>query len=426
MANFSNSATVAAGDTVLATQYNNLRKDSLINAGDYNTSGGSANAFTLTLDSQITAYVTGMVVKFKANFDITGACTININTLGAKSIKKKISFDLVAGDIKNGEIVALMYDGTNFQMISSGSALSLLKFGGDGSDGALSISAGTTTIDLGGAKQVIKNYSSISITGTGKLAFTNPHANGTLITLKSLGDVTLTSSTTPNIEASGLGSSGGTVGTPGTNGNFVLDASNHFGDNAVMASAGTGAAGAGGGGGGSLVVGSDGSNAPAGSSVKGNGGAVYSNLFFYTVLDVFYLFRKALFTAVGSGGGAGASGEPAANSAGGGGGGGGGGQVLILYNSLTANSGTISTNGGAAGAAGVVMGGATVGAGGAGGRGGGNLIIECAGSLNFTGTIYAKGNDGSAGGNGGTVGPGGAGGAGGNGGSLVAKNNEFA
>lgn len=423
MANFSNSATVAAGDTVLAAQYNNLRKDTLINAGDYNTSGGSANAFTLTLDAQITAYVTGMVVKFKANFDITGACTINVNSIGAKTIKKKVSFDLVAGDIKSGELVSLEYDGTNFQILSNG--ISRLKFGGDGSDGALTISGGTTTINLGGVKQLIKNYSSISITGTGQLAFSNPHADGTEIILKCLGDVTLTSSATPNIEASGLGSTKGVVGTPGTNGNFILDSSNHFGTNAVIAGAGTGNPGAGGGGGGSLVVGSDGSNATVGSSVKGNGGAVYSNLFFYTVLSVYYLARKALFLAVGSGGGAGANGEPAIDSAGGGGGGGGGGQVLILYNSLTANSGTITVTGGAGGAGGVV-GGAGVGAGGAGGRGGGALRIECAGSLNFTGTIYAKGAVGTVGGNGGLLGGGGAGGAGGNGGSLVAQNTELA
>ncbi len=423
MANFSNSSTVAAGDTVLATQYNNVRKDTVINAGDYNTSGGSSNAFTLTLDSQITAYVTGMVIKFKANFDITGACTINVNSIGAKTIKKKISFDLVAGDIKNGEIVVLQYDGTNFQMVSNGATR--LKFGGNGSDGALTISAGTTTINLGGVKQLIKNYSSISITGTGQLAFSNPHADGTEIILKCSGDVTLTSSTAPNIEVSGLGSTGGVVGTPGTNGNFILDSSNHFGTNATIGSAGTGDPGAGGGGGGSLAAGSDGSNAVAGASVKGNGGAVYSNLFLYTVLSVYYLARKALFLAVGSGGGAGANGEPAANSAGGGGGGGGGGQVLILYNSLTANSGTITVTGGAAGAGGIV-GGAGVGAGGAGGRGGGCLVIECAGSLNFTGTIYAKGAAGTAGGNGGALGGGGAGGAGGAGGSLVAQNTELA
>jgi len=84
------------------------------------------------------------------------------------------------------------------------------KFGGDGSDGALTITSGATNIDLGSAQVVIKNYSSISITGTGSLTFSNPHANGTVVILKSVGNVTLTSSTAPMINASALGAIGGT------------------------------------------------------------------------------------------------------------------------------------------------------------------------------------------------------------------------
>jgi len=87
-----------------------------------------------------------------------------------------------------------------------------LKFGGSGADGALSITSGTTTIDLAGAQYIVKNYTSISITGTGKLAFSNPHANGTTIVLKSQGDVTLTSSSAPMIDCSGLGGNNNTDG----------------------------------------------------------------------------------------------------------------------------------------------------------------------------------------------------------------------
>src|SRR3990167_4955663 len=54
-------------------------------------------------------------------------------------------------------------------------------FGGDGSDGTLAITSGTTTISCGSAKVLTKNYSSISITGTGVLAFSNPHASGSMV-----------------------------------------------------------------------------------------------------------------------------------------------------------------------------------------------------------------------------------------------------
>jgi hypothetical protein len=84
-----------------------------------------------------------------------------------------------------------------------------IKFGGTGEDGALTISSGTTNIDLGGVQVFVKNYTSISITGTGALTFTNPHANGTTIILKSQGNVILSSSATALIETSGCGAAGG-------------------------------------------------------------------------------------------------------------------------------------------------------------------------------------------------------------------------
>lgn len=88
--------------------------------------------------------------------------------------------------------------------------LKIYKFGGDGSDGALAISAGTTTIDCANARVVIKNYTSLSISGTGALAFSNPHDNGTIVIIRVQGNVTLTSSATPMIDMRGMGAASGT------------------------------------------------------------------------------------------------------------------------------------------------------------------------------------------------------------------------
>ncbi len=96
------------------------------------------------------------------------------------------------------------------------------SFGGTGADGALSISAGTTNYDLAGAQVFIKNFTSISITGTGNITFTNPHANGTTIIFKSQGNVTLTSSASPIIEASNLGASGGAEVTGNASSNSTM------------------------------------------------------------------------------------------------------------------------------------------------------------------------------------------------------------
>ena len=58
------------------------------------------------------------------------------------------------------------------------------KPGGTGADGALTITSGTTTLDLTTLALFVKNYSSMSITGTAKLGFTNPNANGSMIYIK--------------------------------------------------------------------------------------------------------------------------------------------------------------------------------------------------------------------------------------------------
>lgn len=113
-----NSNTVADNQDAEASQYNNLRKDVLEKGGDYADSTGSANAYALTVDAQIDAYVAGQTFKFKANFSNTGPATLDVNGLGAKAIKKNLDKDLAANDIKSGQIVSIIYDGTNMQLVS--------------------------------------------------------------------------------------------------------------------------------------------------------------------------------------------------------------------------------------------------------------------------------------------------------------------
>lgn len=53
---------------------------------NYVIAGGTANALTVTLPVAPLAYYDGMPVRFKAAADSTGAVTINVNGLGAKSV----------------------------------------------------------------------------------------------------------------------------------------------------------------------------------------------------------------------------------------------------------------------------------------------------------------------------------------------------
>jgi hypothetical protein len=81
------------------------------------TSGGSSNAYTLTYTVAPASYYTGQVFSFTANFGCTGSATLNVNGLGAKTIKKDVAGTMTAlssGDIASGAKVIVSYDGTDF------------------------------------------------------------------------------------------------------------------------------------------------------------------------------------------------------------------------------------------------------------------------------------------------------------------------
>lgn len=248
-------------------------------------------------------------------------------------------------------------------------------FGGDGSDGPLSISSGTTTINLGGQSTVVKNYTSISITGTGKLAFSNPNSSGTIIVLKSQGNVTITSSTAPCLDATGMGGAGGAGGlgasgtgngSVGTNGRSIRDAVVHGGQGGLK----------------------------SGAATTGGTALTVDNTYYYTN-TVERFFERSIYIACGTGGSGGGSAQQVGED--GGAGGAGGGAVIIECNGAWnfTTSGGISVNGadGSPGTQPGVMGGA----GGGGGSAGFFLCMYKTLTAN-SGSVTAKGGAGAVGG----------------------------
>lgn len=292
-------------------------------------------------------------------------------------------------------------------------------FGGTGRDGALSISSGTTTLDVASSTLFVKNYTSISITGTGALEFSGQQASGTVIVLKSQGDCTLTSSkiaiynrnfggkggigvqnATGTIGAIGLelptgkGPGGGTPGSrnglSGSSGfvNFglggdIASTTQITATTSILATKSLplilGGGGGGGGGGASTAVGGLGGRGAGAIVIQCGGSLNFTSQIMFRGQD----------GSNGTGNGSG--------TAAGGGGGGGGGTVWVIANYITANTGTVNVGGG-------VGGGSSAGSGsGDGGSGGGG------------GSSNSKGNNGEN-----TVGTGtGVGGVGGTGGTGV-------
>lgn len=87
------------------------------------TTSGSTNAFTATSSPTITALYAGLRIRLVSNFTITaGALTLNLNSLGVKSIfLKDGATNIPAGAIISGHPFELEYNGTSWAHIFTGS-----------------------------------------------------------------------------------------------------------------------------------------------------------------------------------------------------------------------------------------------------------------------------------------------------------------
>jgi hypothetical protein len=164
---------ITPGSTARSSQINNITnaletgldklpsesniKNGLIN---YGTDAGAADAYVVTMPYTPTAYTDGMLVAFKAGNANTGACTVNVDSLGAKSIKRQDGSAPIAGDIAANKIVELRYNSTSgyFEI-----------------QGSIGATAGAGTMSL-------QNANAVAITGgtASGLTLTSPVLNGTL------------------------------------------------------------------------------------------------------------------------------------------------------------------------------------------------------------------------------------------------------
>jgi hypothetical protein len=83
------------------------------------TSVAGTNTITASITPSPTVYAAGQTFHFTAAATNTGAVTLNINGLGAKSVTKQGTVALAAGDIASAAVVTVVYDGTQFQLQST-------------------------------------------------------------------------------------------------------------------------------------------------------------------------------------------------------------------------------------------------------------------------------------------------------------------
>lgn len=107
-------------DTVLASDYWDALEKRVTALYPYLVDTGAANAYVVTPDPAYTAYFDGMRIDVKiTNTNTAGVSTLNVNSLGVKSILV-YGFNPRANELLSGQIISLIYNvsGGNFQLLS--------------------------------------------------------------------------------------------------------------------------------------------------------------------------------------------------------------------------------------------------------------------------------------------------------------------
>lgn len=138
----------AVGDSATVKQVQNSFGQQLTSVSGTNTIVGTATPAPA-------AYAAGQRFSFVSAGANTGAATLNVSSLGAKSVTMRGTTALAAGDIVSGALVIVEYDGTQFQIINPAT---LLLSGGTVA-GALTVSG---TLAVTGAATL---SSTLAVTG---------------------------------------------------------------------------------------------------------------------------------------------------------------------------------------------------------------------------------------------------------------------
>jgi hypothetical protein len=113
-ATLAKSADINAITAAVGTAFNKLPTELELKTGtiNYAVDTGTANAYLVALPYAPASYTDGLSVVFKALNTNTGASTINVNGLGAKTIRLSDDHVVYAGDITAGSSVTLRYSST--------------------------------------------------------------------------------------------------------------------------------------------------------------------------------------------------------------------------------------------------------------------------------------------------------------------------
>jgi hypothetical protein len=82
---------------------------------------GAVNTYVMSTTSGLSAYAAGQVFIFRAHQTNSTTCTLNVDGLGAKTIKTTYGsgLELNTGQIRSGALIVVSYNGTDMILVSS-------------------------------------------------------------------------------------------------------------------------------------------------------------------------------------------------------------------------------------------------------------------------------------------------------------------
>lgn len=111
--------TVSAEGTAVNTLHLQPIENTLFMTNNIFTNTSASDSYTILITG-VSSYTDLIGVPILVKFTVanTGTATLNVNSLGAKTILKNVSSTLETGDILANAILTLIYDGTNFKILS--------------------------------------------------------------------------------------------------------------------------------------------------------------------------------------------------------------------------------------------------------------------------------------------------------------------
>lgn len=148
------------------------------NVFDWLTGISGTDTIVATAPIAVSSYAAGQTFRFvSAGANTTTSPTLNINSIGAKSITKLGSVALSVGNIPSGCVIEVVYDGTRFQLVGIASNTAINATTAASCSG----NAATATISASCSGSAANVTGTVAV-GNGGTGLTSPGSSGNILT----------------------------------------------------------------------------------------------------------------------------------------------------------------------------------------------------------------------------------------------------